>query len=358
MTHSGGIMRQILFIFVLPLLFSCGASDEEKLENAVELAHIYLSESNCSAAHSALDSLSGVNDKANYIEARAAAYACDADFSEIDFVTSDIEKIAASGNILGGLTLMSTSPMTRSDDVKFGKLQKGIDTILYAGDVQTPTHAAREEVFSGAELRNMNMQAILMVLAQMGKYFYYYGSTGGTGQKGGNGSGAKCLYGGYGYSTYAAGGTVPLPTLNMFVDNSPCEITNWDQTDTVADAADWESAQGHADLTGDTTEVTARMCRGVTLFNSFLDLLVNTTLSVAEELGDIGDLSDQFSTFQTLCETSLTQLSDNGATIDGRICSITDYDLCVELFDKTTEGPKLELQIFFGFVFEALLTDG
>ena len=85
----------------------------------------------------------------------------------------------------------------------------------------------------------------------------------------------------------------------------------------------------------------SRACRAITLFNAFFDTFENITVSSIGE----DDLQTVFDAINTLL--------DNAGTYgfsDSSILSVTSQTLCETNFASNDR----DLQLFFGFVFEAL----
>lgn len=341
------IWKNILFVLITTILLtSCGGkSDEEKVDDAIDTANIYLTKGMPTEAIDILLSVGYQNRNATYLAVMASAYALRAGFSEPNFFGNDIANIGASAaNILGTFTTFSTSRMISPNDTKYLDLQIAIDTLLYAGGVTTPTTTERAKIFTTAQNGNITFQLLFMVMAQMGKYFYYYGNADPvTGAKGGGAGTAndtsinnnQCLYDGY---LNPGGANDQLATPEDLTD--PCDIGD----------------PGHLDLKNPSKAIIVkRMCQGVVLFNTFMDLMTKGTLSSLSQVGSIGTLDD------IAGEGGLIDIAYGAAcTLSGaaEVCQVYSQSKCEE--DYLDDGgapavsPDPKLIKYFGFILETL----
>ncbi|MBL7666093.1 MAG: hypothetical protein JNM93_13235 [Bacteriovoracaceae bacterium] len=259
-------MLKYLYAFLLlPFFLACTPEGEVLVEQEIEKAKLSLTTKNCASAITILTNLGNQPENPKYLAALASAYACRAGFDERVLFLNDIALLDASSNdtVIGSITLFSTSPETIADSATYTDLQLGINTLLYAGGVTEPSSAARELIFGTKHNNDLNLQALYMLLAQVGKYFYLYGDADGTGLKGG-GAGNNCLY------SY----TDPIAQLAI---------------DSVAGDSCDSSETGHPDLNaapGDADSL-RRVCEGYVLLTNLLDVMENTTFPAATDLGDI-----------------------------------------------------------------------
>ncbi len=316
---------------------SCGQGQDEKVTKAIAMANFHLTEHDCDKALLALNDVGHQTKNAEYLRIKASAYACKAGFSELEFIANDVGTLDPSNNFLGSLAGMSSSEMLSNTDDSYTYLQQAIDVLLYAGGVQNSSHANREPLFDATEITSMNMQAIFLIFAQMGKYFYYYGGTDSTGVKGAR-LGNNCIYDGY------EAGKVAIDPGPPIVDLSHgCADTD----------AGGVGQTGHPQLSGDSTEVTTRMCEALVLMNNLIDLFVNTTVVVGSSFSSIGDIETEVANFQSYCTDAIAAAGEPNSIM----CSVKDVDICVENLDKVGGGPADELVFYFGWVFEQILTD-
>lgn len=291
-------------ILLITMLFSCGEDSDERVARHLELASEYLTARDCDKALDILHSIGYQAKNALYLQIYASAYACRAGFFEPTFFGTDLDKISATQTgFIGSLTTFSTSSITGTSDKTYTDLWAAVKTLIYAG-VNSASSSSRREVFSSSDVNDMDMQALYMLLALMGKYFNFFGNVNSSGTKG-QGSGTNgCLI------DYNA----PADAGNNAGDTGSCDLDN----------------EGNTTLTGDKT---AR-CEGITLFNNFVDIISNITLP-GTNTGDLGNLSGLFS---TLCSGDVN-------IPDSSVCSIRDVSACTQLGDNTIE-------IYFMYIFE------
>ena len=256
-------------VMILFFLFSCGRTKTEDADHAIWAAQLKLQDKDCAAAWAALGDLHRPYD-AVFLQTKAAVYACLAGLDIPTFFEKEIPKLS---NMTGfnGTTLFSSSYMTDSEDDAFRNLQDAIATLLYAGNLpheENPTPAQRAAIFSSYQLGDMHGMLIYLLLANLGKYFAYYGNTDVSGTKGlGDGSNT-CLFN-YDTSISVEGDwsslSPALPTtitLGQFLSagiTGSCTGTNG------------------LDLT------TTQMCQGVTLVNNFLEIFTAVVASLGTD---------------------------------------------------------------------------
>ena len=165
-----------------------------------------------------------------------------------------------------------------------------------------------------------------LIVNQLGSYFYFYGNTNSTGVKGGGDIvGQNCLY-----SYNIDGGGAIDTALTAYLSN-----------DNTGGACNSVGLTGSSQLTNGAVMNVSRACRAITLFNAFFDTFENITVaSIGED-----DLQTVFDAINTLL--------DNAGTYgfsDSSILSVTSQTLCETNFASNDR----DLQLFFGFVFEAL----
>jgi len=326
--------RFLVLLLTLCLLISCGKDDSELTADAIESANIDLTNDDCEAAITTLEAITGQQNNAEYIQVKASAYACRSGFSEIGFFGNDISKIGTTASgFLGSLTKFSTSEMTSASDsdYKFTNLQTAIDTILYSGNISAPSSANRSTVFSETEVGNMNVQLLYMLVAQLGKYFFYYGNadpengtkgTGAVANGNNNGNSNTCLAN---YPDATAAGLVTVAS------------------GTGAMGSCTDATSGHPDLQTMNATTATRMCHGVVLFNNIVDTLSNTTLSSVA-----GGLSSVSSVIETAFDSACT------AAVGNSVCTVKSQSDCVTQFGPDGESDMSSLQIYFAAVFETL----
>ena len=246
-----------LFVTLLLLLFSCGRSTENA-DNAVWTAQMRLENKDCTGALDALNGLDRPYD-AIFLQTKAAAYACLAGFDIPTFFENEVPKLSAM-TAFNGTTLFSSSHMTDADDEDYLNLQQAIDTLLYAGGISSdtnPTPALRQSRFSDAQIGDMHGMLIYLLLANLGKYFAYYGNTDVSGTKGLGDGPNTCLYN---------------------YDTSIAIEGDWSSLSPLLPSSVTLGQFLGAGITGSCTGTnglalnTAQMCQGVVLVNNFIEI--------------------------------------------------------------------------------------
>ncbi len=288
-----------LFALVLLSCFFCSCGKEaDDVKAAIEEAHFLLTDRNCSGAKASLDEVGYQANNADYIGAYASAYACAANYSTLTLFTNDLDSLSSTqGGLLGSLTLFSTSDdMTSATDSDFTNLQLAINTILYAGGQTESASANRETVFSSRDNTNLNVQALYMILVNLGRWLHFYGNPDANGVKGaGTANTNTCLY------------TYSNPTVRLYLGTG---VTG-SCTDDVGDV-------GSSDMmTGDATEQQTRLCQGLVMFTNFIDLIANIEFTG----DDVGELSAIGDTFESVC--------NDAATAGYDYCSMRDLSGCL-----------------------------
>jgi hypothetical protein len=315
-------------VFVVILLGGCGATPEQKEENAILSAQIYLSSKSCQKAIDILEEHGRNNRNASYLKTLSAAYACRAGFSVPTFFSKDIP-VVGTPVVIGGMARFSTSSsMDDPDNLQFRDLQEAIDILLYAGGLDknlNPTLAARAMYFNNDEAGDINAQLMYLLMAQIGKYIYYYGNSSAAGVKGGGAGLNKCFYNYDGAIniTYDIAGPV-TETLNSF-------LTTGGQT-----GACNALASGHSKLT-----TGKRLCQGVVMFNNFLEIFPTVIDSVSsDDLNALKNIKDQI-----LDVTGYVTAPD----ISG-VKTVLSQAKC----EAENVAPFNNLQVYFAFYYETL----
>ena len=290
------IRNSILSILVLlsSLLYSCGKESDE-VQAAISEAHFLLTDKDCAGARSALDKVGYQATNAEYIGAYASTYACSANYSTITLFGTDIDKFSSDvDGIFGSLALFSTSDdMTSATDPDFTNLQAAINTILYAGGQSASSSANRETVFSIRENTNLNVQALYMILVNLGRWFHFYGNPDDAGTKGAGPGTNTCLF------TYSD----PYAIAGISAG----------ETGSCTNAAN----QGSSDMmTGDPAQEKERLCHGIVMLTNFIDLIANIEFSG----DDVGDLSSAGDSFEEACDFAADEGYD--------FCSVRDQSSC------------------------------
>jgi hypothetical protein len=311
-------------------LISCGKNDDQKKEDAILNAKYYLTSKNCQKAIDALEAVGRDSKHAKYVQTLASAYACRTGYSTPVFYGTNLPKLSATSTaFFGSLTKFSTSSMTSPTDSSYVDLQTAIDILLYAGSISSPSSAGRLNVFSTAELQDINIQNLFMILTQLGKFMFYYGNADPTNGKKGTGS--------------TSNGNTNNFSNGCFYNYDPSNATLLASMNAVRAAGTigtcTTTATGHEKLLAlPSVNTVKRMCQGIVLFNNMLDILSNTTLPVNGL-----DLNSVLSSFQSTC-TSISGAGD--------ICTVKSQAACELDFAVSPQTDKL--QLYFFNIFEAL----
>lgn len=324
---SAKFIKILLIALVAFTSSSCGKSKSEEIEDAVLSANILLSTKQCQAAIDLLEGLGRQTSDAYYLKALSSAYACRAGYSAVTFFGSDVKKTASPAP-LGGMTTYSTSQVEvtspLADDPKFKDLQTAIDILLYAGGIPVstePSASERQKYFTAGQAADINTELVFMLLVQTGKLMAVYADVDSDGVKGGGGSN-KCFTD---YSTTPA-------AVQLYVTSV---LTG--ECDSVSDS--------HAELAIGVDGRRARLCQGVVLLNSILDLLPSVLASagggsltdLADLTSEIDDQKDALITAYPAIGTTATVMSQYNCENDSNIDVDTLASYYAILFEAIVE---------------------
>jgi hypothetical protein len=334
-TALDGIMDQIrdfnrrLFTLVISsflLLGSCGdTSNEERVDNAISLANQLLTDKDCAGAQQVLDDLGYQSLNSEYLIAYASSQACYAGYTTTNLFSNELSKVGSTNSaILGSLTTFSTSSTSSSTDGTYNYILAAVNTLLYSGGISTPSHTNRAAKFNAQDLQEIEVFSLYLMLTLIGKYFYIHGNTDSQGRKGSLDSSEtnNCLAD---YTTTNGQALRAAATGGGSI--SPC-------------ASD---ADGHSELAAASANRAEYMCQGVVMFNNFVDLVSNVTIS-GSDTSTIQNLSDAVG---TLCD-------DAGL---GDVCTVKSQSECVNTIWTATGENGEDVEEFFVAVFETMLTD-
>ncbi len=276
------LIKHSFFIAFCMLLIACGKSTEEETKDTILSANNYLSSKECQKAIDALEGIGRQNKNPRYLKTLASAYACRAEYSTITFFANDISKTTSPAP-LGGMTTYSTSQVTPTvalaNDSSFKDLQTAIDILLYAGGIDSTTEpktVERQKYFAGNVSADINAQLAFMLLAQTGKLMKVYGNAK-DGEKGQGTSGNTC------FTDYS--GTDAAVQAYVILGGATGACTT--------------SSSSHPDLIVAATNRRARLCQGVVLLNSLIDVLPSVLASAGGgDLDDIKDMTEDIETYK------------------------------------------------------------
>src|SRR5439155_1253285 len=118
--------------FLILLFSSCAKDTPEKVDEAIDIALSHLSKNECSDALKVLQDAGYQSDDAVYLEVLASAYACQASFDEISFVSHDLANIdtTSQNTIMKSISIMSLSPETASDSPDYVSIRTAVNVLL------------------------------------------------------------------------------------------------------------------------------------------------------------------------------------------------------------------------------------
>jgi hypothetical protein len=273
------LKKLIILLFIFGLT-SCGKTSEEAVRDALISAELALNYNRCDDAIEGLEAVGRQPENSRYIKTLATAYACRAGYSTLQFFANDIGKTADPAP-LGGMTLYSTSRTTvtfpLTEDSSFRDMQTAIDLLLYAGGIpvsKNPSITERAKYFTAAQAGEINALLAYLVMVQMGKLMKVYGDTDSAGLKGGGSLSNTC------FADYTGGGINPAITAYLATSS----------TGSCTNAATTPNSQ----LASTVTTLRKRLCEGVILMNTFLNVLPGViTAAGGTTLGSLDAIDDQ-----------------------------------------------------------------
>jgi hypothetical protein len=320
-------VKYFIFSLLFIISFSCGNKDEDII-SAKKEALYFLSQGDCSAAKKALDSISPDSDDKVYISLYASVYECRAGYKELSTVIDNLGSLDASAaNLFTTLAAFdSAQAITAPDSYSYVNILKAIEVIQQSS---TPVGAAgRIQKFGTEQAGELNYQALFLTTISLGQYFAAYGNVDTTGSKGAGGATSVCLAQ-YNYSN-----------------------VNNDYLDDLASDSCTGATTGNSDayiLITD-TEYERRLCEGVVLYNTFLDLFIN--LELPQDTSDLGDLVGVQSVLEDLKTAATAYLAANG---DGPAISTYEnlytVDSCVSAAQVDTTN-KNYLEAYYSVFLE------
>jgi hypothetical protein len=313
-------MCQLLLILVL--VISCGKTSQEALYDSIEQANNFLTDGNCNDAIDILEDHGVESDNADFMKVYSSAYACRAGFSMLDLFDLDIGNVN-SASLLVSLAALSSSDETTADSARFLALQRAIEIITESQLVSSNASASERASFYG-DLKgvDLNFQATLMMVVQVGKFFNLYGDADSTGVKGANGNNS-CLFS---YTHADAVSAINNTTPGSCVSATGTEGSSF------------------LEAPVSTTLIQTRMCYGIVLFNNFIDTLGSLSLSSSQ----YGDLDQIKSVVDTAYSSAIsTEAGAYSSTVVNDVKDIRTQALCEALaFD--------EVERYYAFFLENL----
>lgn len=323
-------MRYLLALCFLFTITSCAKKSSEKVEEAIDVALTYLSESKCDSAIDVLEEAGRDTTNAVYLQVLASAYACRAGYNEVRFLSQDVLKINGA-MLFASLTTLSIAPEIEADSESYADLREALKVLLYV-DVNQPSQAAKTSKFGPRKAGDLGVQALFLTLNQLGKFIHLFGNVGLVGTVVTKGAGAasvdeqtaqasKC------FVEYTSTAALLLISNN---EGGACKNTSF---------------FGHPDLSlapASLSNTKRRMCEGLMLVTNIMDLLNNITLPANPSMGSIGSIT-------ALVNTLKSQITAINPAY-GTLINTTSQATCEGL--ATTASGFDNLQDVFAVVFE------
>jgi len=291
-------IRAFVFIF---FLISCGDTDEQVRKNLMVSANIAMGSGDCDKAIELMTSIDKPSDDGEFLKILALSYACKAKFNVTKFLTDDLQRFDDSGTF-NGTTLFSTSDdVISADDEDFTYLQLAMDTILYAGGLETdeePTSTKRGEIFSDDELNELEMLLVYLQLISMGRFFHYYGDANTDGEKTG------CLIQ-YENVSLDNGSSFGVVLGTGAVDLGSCTAVNYTS-----------AGIGHEDLGAPGSFNIKRLCHGAMIINNFFHVFPSLLARISgADFDNVASMENVLRLITQFMETQKAGVSDKVSNV-------------------------------------------
>lgn len=330
---------KILITFLLLIIFSgCAKTDEQLIDSAKQEAKYFLSSKKCLKARSVLTEVGTQSDDPVWISLHAATYACAAGYSELDTLFGSNLGNLDSSAILNSLALFTSSNETEADSSNYTNLKAAINILLNSDGQAQPSAAKKLTKFGADEGSDLNMQALYLILVQLGKFFAYYGNVDANGDKGQGTNTNICLFS-YTQSDLTVGAGSGGSGVAGFITDALATQPNTCNT----------TGRGHPDLSSpvEAATIKTRLCEGIVLYNNLVDILSNNNLSSNSSLGDLSNVGAAIDALMEAAATSESAYNNgtNGQNAIATLKVITGQDECEEVhLDK--------IEKFYAMVFE------
>jgi hypothetical protein len=345
-TYFKHIQRFFNIFLIVLTLSGCGADEEQKVDDAIDIALSYLTAGDNQRAIQVLEDVGRHPKNYRYVKTLATAYAGRGGYLTTKFFADDLALVNPSPG--GGAALLNTfalfstsSSMDSADDPDYEDLMEAINILLFAGGITTdknPTSARRLNYFSAEQVSNMNMLLLYLSFVELGKYVHFYGSADAAGTKGAEAGAINSCF--LNYTGDAGAGSISLvggvADLEAYLgtNGGACGSAGTDATSTDL-GNPFLGSEGNLNIT--------RVCQGVILLNTFFDSLTNVIDQLAGD--DFGSLGGTSSAIDTLRSSIITAFP---ATADAVI--VQSQDLCESIYEGDTDA----LEVYFAFFFEGL----
>ncbi len=328
-------MFKIIILSFLVILASCSQSPEEEVTTAIDVAQTYLSQDECQKAIDLLEEVGRQNDDGVYLQVLASAYACRADFDELNFIKTDIPALdTSSGGLFKSISIMSKSYEASAGSAHYSDLEIAMNILLQADGGNQPSQLNRNTKYGTRRAGDMGLQNLYMGFVQLGKFLNFYGNVDATGMKGlgaintdEQGAVASTCFATYNYA--------PAIAYLQAGPPNPGGICN--------DPGGADS--GHPDLSfipANLTQTKSRMCEGLVIITNMIDVLNNITLTSNTTLAALLSIKTTINDYKTLA-----------VTIDPTLAILmetTSQSVCETLVTNQVEFERL--QVIYAALFE------
>jgi len=265
-----------LFLFII-FSVSCAKTPEQEIVSAKKEALYFLTEGDCSSAKNALDGITPDSDDASYYSLYASVYQCFGGLKQLDIITDlstlvtpDVSSLWSTFAAFG-LAQVEVA----ADSTSYTNTMLAINKLLTAGGGAQPSAVNRKAVFGIAPAGEMDLQALLLITVEFGKFLKYYGQADSTGAKGSDNGGFGCLA--------------------QYTDNSAIAAAE------SSSACGAHGTESTTDMRFANADYVRRLCEGVILFNNLQDILSNITFSSnSSELAGLSDVGAVLTTLEGL----------------------------------------------------------
>ena len=326
------------YFFIFLFLFSCGRTEDQERDSAIREARYYLSAMKCSKALDSLDEVDFDSDDADYISTYAATQACFGGYKELDVLFGGNLDNLNSASLIASLAGFSSSNETVAESTAYSSIHNAITTLIgYDDDVSgAPSTTARTTKFGTKKAGDLSMQALYLLLVQIGKHFALYGNAGTDGTKGAGRADTSytntCIY------SYTQ--TDAVNYINS-VNPQSCTSATGSEGSSLLDLG-----------TLGETEIKTRLCKGIIYFNNMMDILGNITLPGSDSLGDVSSIQTTLETLLTAAQTvESTTYNTGAANSQDAILNLKNVRLMSDCTSETIERIEKFYAIFFETIF-------
>lgn len=320
-------MRIALFLPLFFLFISCAKSPVEAENEAIDIAHDYMSAMECEKAIDILEDVGRNYDNAYYVEALGAAYSCKADFQEIPFVENDLVNMDTdAADLFKSLAVFPLAKVERAAlSTEYVAMREALSVLL-----KTDKQTVRNNKFGPRKAGDLGVQALLLALNQLGKFLNFYGNVDATGEKG---LGAA--------NTDEQGATAST----CFIEYTEASALAFLAGGGGGICNDMGTDDGHPNLSlipASLTATKARMCEGLMLVTNIIDIIDNISLPDDPSFSSLDDLGSTVTSYKNTISAVNPALST--------LLNTTSQASCESLVANATEFDNL--QLIFAMMFE------